>query len=161
VAAETAALVCRRLGRGQGRSITDRIPLPGGATGNFTAFVRRMLPELSGEFGLPPALLENLLRQYGSRTRRLLALLKDDPALIRPVVEDSPLLAVQVVYAVEFELARTPEDVLRRRTQLALGTGRGLGELAAVAALMGRRLQTPGERVNQWQNDYRNRYSTP
>jgi glycerol-3-phosphate dehydrogenase len=161
VAAETAALVCSRLGKGQGRSITDRIPLPGGATGNFTAFVRRLLPELSAEYGLPPARLENLLRQYGSRTPRLLALLKDDPGLIRPVIEGSPLLGAQVVYAVEFELARTPEDVLRRRTQLALSTGRGLAELAAVSALMGRRLQVPAESVNQWQNDYRKRHSTP
>jgi glycerol-3-phosphate dehydrogenase len=161
VASQTAALVCSRLGRGQGRSITHRIPLPGGATGDYAAFVRRLLPELSGEYGLPPARLENLLRQYGSRTHRLLALLKDDPGLIRPVVEDSPLLAVQVVYAVETELARTPEDVLRRRTQLALGTGRGLDELAAVAALMASRLQVPAERANQWQKDYRKKYSTP
>lgn len=159
VAAEVATRVCDRLGKGQGRSITHRIPLPGGTTGNFSAFVRRLLPSLSSEYGLPPALLESLLNRYGSRTPRLLALLKENPALIRPVAEGSSLLAVQVAYSVDYELARTPEDVLRRRTQLALGPGRGLGELTGVATLMARLLRVPPESSEKWQDDYRTRYS--
>jgi glycerol-3-phosphate dehydrogenase len=159
VAAEVASRVCDRLGKGQGRSITHRIPLPGGATGNFSAFIRRLLPSLSGEYGLPPAMLESLLNRYGSRTPRLLALLKENPALIRPVAEGSSLLAVQVAYAVDFEWARTPEDVLRRRTQLALGSGRGLCELAGVATLMARLLRVSPAGSQKWQDDYRARYS--
>jgi glycerol-3-phosphate dehydrogenase len=40
-------------------------------------------------------------------------------------------------YAVEHEMAMTVEDVLRRRTRLALGPGRGLTEAGAVACVMG------------------------
>jgi len=161
VAAEVAERVGERLGRGKGRSLTHRIPLPGGATGNFTAYLHREMRTLSAEYGLPPAVLEGLLSLYGSRTPRLLALLRDDPALARPIIDDSPLLAVQVAYAVDYEMARTPEDVLRRRTPLALQRGRGLRELEGVATMMASRLNADDERCRQWQQEYRQRYSNP
>lgn len=161
VAAEVATRMCARLGRGQGPSITHRIPLPGGTTGNFAAFVRRLLPTLSGEYGLPPARLENLLGQYGARTPRLLSLLRNEPELSRPVADGSPLLAAQVAYAVDHELARTPEDILRRRTQLALSPGRGRQELDGVAELMDRRLRPAPGRRKDWQDDYLARHANP
>lgn len=161
VAAEVAERVTERLGRGQGRTLTHRIPLPGGATGNFVAYLHREMRSLSAEYGLPPAVLAGLLSLYGSRTARLLALLRQEPALARPIVEHSPLLAVQVAYASDFEMARTPEDVLRRRTSLALQKGRGLRELEGVAAFLSERLQASAKRRRHWQNDYAMRYSTP
>jgi glycerol-3-phosphate dehydrogenase len=161
VAAEVAERVTERLGHGRGRSLTHRIPLPGGATGNFASYLHREVRNLSAEYGLPPAVLAGLLSFYGSRTARLLALLRNEPALARPVVEDSPLLAVQVAYATDFEMARTPEDVLRRRTPLALQKGRGLRELEGVAALMSQRLQLSAEWLRHWQDDYLRRHSNP
>lgn len=161
VAAEVAERITERLGRGQGRSLTHRIPLPGGATGNFPAYLHREMRSLSAEYGLPPAVLSGLLSLYGSRTARLLALLRKEPALARPIVEHSPLLAVQVAYATDFEMARTPEDVLRRRTSLAFQKGRGLRELEGVAALMSERLQASAKRRRHWQNDYAMRYPNP
>ncbi|HEY7745423.1 MAG TPA: glycerol-3-phosphate dehydrogenase [Desulfuromonadales bacterium] len=161
VAAEVAGRVTERLGRGHGRSLTHRIPLPGGATGNFASYLHREVRNLSAEYGLPPAELAGLLSLYGSRTPRLLTLLREEPALARPIVEDSPLLAVQVAYATDFEMARTPEDVLRRRTPLALQTGRGLRELEGVAALMSQRLQVSAEWRRHWQEDYLKRHSNP
>ena len=161
VAAEVAERVTERLGNGKGRTLTHRIPLPGGATGNFASYLHREVRILSAEYGLAPAVLAGLLSLYGSRTARLLALLRENPALARPVVEDSPLLAVQVAYATDFEMARTPEDVLRRRTPLALQKGRGLRELEAVAALMSQRLQLSAEWLRHWQDDYLRRHSNP
>ncbi len=161
VAAEAARLVAGELGRGHGRSLTARIPLPGGATGDFAAFRRRQAPLLADRCGLGRPQVELLLGRYGARTPRLLALLEKEPELARPVVTGSPLLAAEVVYAVDCELARTPEDVLRRRTPLALGRGRGLAELAAVIDLLGDRLGTPVARREQWRNEYRTNYSTP
>jgi len=159
VAAEVATLVAGRLGRGKGRSLTHRIALPGGATGNFTSFLAREVRNLAAEYGLPPAVLSGLVSLYGSRTSRLLSLLREEPALIRPVVEDSPLLAVQVAYSTDFEMARTPEDILRRRTSLALQKGRGLRELEGVANLMAERLHHPPEWHRHWQEDYLKWYS--
>ncbi|HXV21216.1 MAG TPA: glycerol-3-phosphate dehydrogenase [Desulfuromonadales bacterium] len=161
VAAEVAERITERLGRGRGRSLTHRIPLPGGATGNFASYLHREVRSLSAEYGLAPAVLAGLLSLYGSRTARLLALLREEPALARPVVEDSPLLAVQVAYATDFEMARTPEDVLRRRTPLALQKGRGLREVEAVAALMSQRLQLSDEWRRHGRDDYLRRHSNP
>lgn len=161
VAVEVADRITDRLGKGKGRSLTHRIPLPGGATGNFTAYLHREMRSLSAEYGLPPAVLAGLLSLYGSRTANLLSLLRKEPSLARPIVENSPLLAVQIAYAVDIEMARTPEDVLRRRTPLALQKGRGLLELEAVANLMSERLQTSRKRRRHWQNDYALRYSNP
>jgi glycerol-3-phosphate dehydrogenase len=106
-------------------------------------------------------MMQYALSLYGSRTARLLALLRDEPALARPIAEDSPLLAVQVAYATDFEMARTPEDILSRRTSLALQKGRGLRELEGVAALMSQRLQLPAEWLRHWQDDYPRRHANP
>lgn len=161
VAAEVADRITELLGRGKGRSLTHRIPLPGGVTGNFTAYLHREVRNLSTEYGLPPATLAGMLSLYGSRTAHLLSLLREEPALARPIVEHSPLLAVQVAYAADFEMARSPEDVLRRRTSLALQKGRGLSELEAVADLMSERLQVSARRRRHWQKDYAMRYTKP
>lgn len=161
VAAETAARITERLGRGKGRSLTHRVPLPGGATGNFGAYLHREIRGLSAEYGLPPATLAGLLGLYGSRTAHMLSLLREEPALARPISEHSSLLAVQVAYAIDFELARRPEDILRRRTTLALQKGQGLAELDAVVELISRRLQITDKQRLNWQNDYAARYSKP
>ncbi|WP_221250871.1 glycerol-3-phosphate dehydrogenase [Desulfuromonas versatilis] len=140
VAAEVASLVAERLGRGQGPSLTQRIPLAGGVTGDFHAFRQRRLAALAGDFALAPDQAGRLLDRYGSRTGELLELARREPELLQPVCRDSTLLAAEVAFAVDCEWARTPEDILRRRTGLTLTRGRGLAELAAVSALMGRRL---------------------
>jgi glycerol-3-phosphate dehydrogenase len=160
VAAKVAARATERLGRGGGRSITHRIPLPGGITGHFASFLRREAPILSGQYGLSTKVLVDLLNRYGSRTRHLLTLLREDPDLARPVVAGSSLLAVQVVYGARFEFARSPEDILRRRTNMALEEGRGLAELEAVAAILSRCLNVPDEGRNHWKNTYLEHYST-
>ncbi|HET8556770.1 MAG TPA: glycerol-3-phosphate dehydrogenase C-terminal domain-containing protein, partial [Gaiellaceae bacterium] len=48
-----------------------------------------------------------------------------DPTLLEPLTPEAPDIAAQAVYAAEREWARTPEDILRRRTTLAL---RGLAD---------------------------------
>ena len=60
--------------------------------------------------------------------------------LAGPLAAGLPLLGVEVAYAIDFEMARTPEDILRRRTPLALGCGHGLAALEAVTELLGCRL---------------------
>jgi glycerol-3-phosphate dehydrogenase len=157
VAAEVAALITERLGLGRGRSQTDRIMLPGGDTGDFADFARRHLPRLTGDLGFSPGLSGELLRRYGSRIPLLLDLIEREAGLASPVIPGSPLLAGEVVFAAEWDMARTPEDVLRRRTSLALQRGQGLEELPAVAQLLAERLNLNGSQG--WQDDYRKRFS--
>ena len=50
----------------------------------------------------------------------MLAPAVDDPGLLEPLSPDAPDIAAQAVYAASSEWAQTVEDVLRRRTTLAL-----------------------------------------
>ncbi|HAD04300.1 MAG: hypothetical protein A2091_05110 [Desulfuromonadales bacterium GWD2_61_12] len=159
VAAEVAGRVCDRLGRGQGRSTTDLVLLPGGATGHFDCFVISHLLELTGELGLEPSVALGLLRRYGSRITALQELARRRPELVRPVVPGSTLLALEVVYAADSEFARTPDDILRRRTSLALEPGRGLLEVAAVAELLAAQLHPATSWQQGWEDDYRGKHA--
>lgn len=120
--------------------------------------MRRSLPDLVGRSGQPAAVVTRLLDRYGSRAVRLVELLRREPELAAPLAPGSALLAVEVVYACDQELARTPEDVLRRRTPLAIGRGRGLAELEGVADLLAARLGRK-DRRQTWIDDYRRQYA--
>jgi glycerol-3-phosphate dehydrogenase len=90
-------------------------PLPGAAGLDRVAF--------PAEVG--PTLRAHLLGLYGSLAPEVLEPALADPALLEPLTPDAPDVAAQAVYAAEHEWARNPEDVLRRRTTLAL---RGLAD---------------------------------
>ena len=83
---------------------------------------------------LEPAVLAHLVHLYGSLADEVLAPAADDPDLLRPLHPDGPDLVAQASYARDSEWARRPEDVLRRRTTLAL---RGLGTDEVVERIEG------------------------
>jgi glycerol-3-phosphate dehydrogenase len=85
-------------------------PLPGA-----TGLDRVRLPRQ-----LPPAVRSHLLHLYGSLAPEVLAPAAEDPSLLEPLAPGAPELAAQALYAATHEWARTPDDVLRRRTTLAL-----------------------------------------
>jgi glycerol-3-phosphate dehydrogenase len=72
-----------------------------------------------------PTLRAHLLGLYGSLAPEVLEPALADPTLLEPLTPGAPDIAAQAVYAAEREWARNPEDVLRRRTTLAL---RGLAD---------------------------------
>ena len=72
----------------------------------------------------------HLLHLYGSRAAAVLAPAADDPLLLERLHPDGPDIAAQALHAVEHEWATTVDDVLRRRTTVAL---RGLADEAARA----------------------------
>jgi glycerol-3-phosphate dehydrogenase len=103
-------------------------PLPGAA-----GLERVTLPVEVG-----PPLRAHLLGLYGSLASEVLEPALADPTLLEPLSADAPDIAAQAVYAAEHEWARNPEDILRRRTTLAL---RGLSDdalIRRVGQLMGR-----------------------
>jgi glycerol-3-phosphate dehydrogenase len=74
----------------------------------------------SRELGdLDPRVRAHLLHLYGSLVSEVLAEAKGDDDL-RPLHPRAPDVAAQIAYAYRREWAVTPEDVLRRRTTLAL-----------------------------------------
>jgi glycerol-3-phosphate dehydrogenase len=72
-----------------------------------------------------PTLRAHLLGLYGSLAPEVLEPALADPTLLEPLTPGAPDIAAQAVYAAEREWARNPEDILRRRTTLAL---RGLAD---------------------------------
>jgi glycerol-3-phosphate dehydrogenase len=88
---------------------------------------------------LPVGVLEHLLERYGSLTMELLALIREDPSLGRPVEGAPEYVAAEVVYAASHEGALHLEDVLTRRTRISIETAhRGTDSARHAAALMGR-----------------------
>ncbi len=85
-----------------------------------------------------PDVRANLLHLYGSLAPEVLAPAVEDPSLLERLHPDGPDVAAQALYAGTHEWARTPDDVVRRRTTL---WHRGLADeqaLDRVAALLRR-----------------------
>ena len=98
----------------------DRRPFPlPGARGPAAAFPVEVDPEVDA----------HLRHLYGSRAAQVVALGADDPSLLERLHPDGPDIAAQARFAATDEWATTAEDVLRRRTTVAL---RGLADDRAV-----------------------------
>ncbi|MDR3724506.1 MAG: glycerol-3-phosphate dehydrogenase/oxidase [Terracidiphilus sp.] len=86
-------------------------------------------------------------RVYGSDLAALLAIGAENPALTAPMHPRLPFHMREVVWAARYEMARTTEDVLARRTRALFLDARAAMEAApAVARLLGRELQ----RTDAW-----------
>ena len=98
----------------------DRRPFPlPGAAGRAAALPVELDPEVGA----------HLRHLYGTRAGMVLASAADDPSLLERIHSDGPDIAAQALFAVRHEWATTAEDVLRRRTTVAL---RGLADAGAV-----------------------------
>jgi glycerol-3-phosphate dehydrogenase len=101
----------------------DRRPWPlAGATG---------LDRVTFPDAVAPELRSHLLHLYGSLADEVLAPSLEDPRLLEPIAPGGPDIEAQALYARTHEWARTDEDVLRRRTTVAL---RGLSPPAEASA---------------------------
>ena len=80
-------------------------------------------------------------RRYGSRTEDLLDLAAQTPSSYEPLEPGVPDIQAEASFAACREMACRIEDVLRRRTQVALKAADGGARAAAVTGeLMGGRL---------------------
>jgi glycerol-3-phosphate dehydrogenase len=121
MAADLIDEVARRIGERR-RSETRDVPLLGAGRA-----------DLSGQ----PAGAGRLAGRYGDRVVELAELIRERPDLAAPLEGGAGHLRAEVVHACRFEGALRLEDVLERRTRLALITrDRGLGAAVAAAELM-------------------------
>jgi glycerol-3-phosphate dehydrogenase len=67
---------------------------------------------------LPADVLEHLLRVYGARYEQVLALRDHLPDWNERIVPEAPVIRAQLAFGVQSEEARTPDDLLMRRTEL-------------------------------------------
>ncbi len=112
-------------------SRTAFVPLAG-ALGFAEMWAERA--ELTRTSGLDLAAVEHLLRRHGVLTRELLDLVATDPTLGARLHPDAPYLRVEVLHAATHEDARHLDDVLVRRTRVALETRDGGRSVALAAA---------------------------
>lgn len=120
------------LGRIARRSRTRKLPLRG-ATG-YTDLVERpgrISHDLSREA------VEHLANRYGGEARTVIAMAERDPKLAEPLVPGLPYLRAEAVYAARYEMARSLDDILSRRTRARLLARDDSARVAAdVAALV-------------------------
>jgi glycerol-3-phosphate dehydrogenase len=133
---DTVIKALRRAGESRvfGPSRTGALPLPGG--GAAPADLVAAVLSRNGH-GVAPAVIGHLADRYGSRLEEVLELVARDRALAAPILPALPDPRAEVVEAVEREWAQTIEDVLRRRTHVALADAAGAAQVAHdVADLM-------------------------
>ena len=117
---------------------TGDVPLPGGTAAPATLAEAAITRD---GHGLTPAVIHHLADRYGSRLAEVLGLVARDGALASPIVSGLPDPRAEIAQAVDHEWALTLDDVLRRRTQLALRDATGGADVAdEVASLMASRL---------------------
>ena len=105
------------LGKAASASWTATAPLPGGDLpgADFTAFYQQLIAQYPG---LPAPLLHRYGRAYGTRVARFLTGVQQPADLGEDL--GGGLYEAELRYLVEQEWARSPEDVLWRRSKLAL-----------------------------------------
>ncbi|GAA2964169.1 glycerol-3-phosphate dehydrogenase/oxidase [Actinokineospora diospyrosa] len=115
-------------------SITDQVPLLG--ADGYHALVNQA-DLLATKWSLHPYRVRHLLDRYGSLLHEVLACAANRPELLKPIDNAADYLQVEVVYAAAAEGALHLEDVLTRRTRIAIEyPHRGVGCARQVARLM-------------------------
>lgn len=115
-------------------SITENIVLRGGE--GFAAVWNRR-HHIAAQAKLPVERIERLLRRYGSDTEQVIGLMQADRTLADPLPQAEPYLRVEVAYAARYEGALHLDDVLLRRTHVAIeAEDRGVAAAPIAAEIM-------------------------
>ncbi|GBE22960.1 aerobic glycerol-3-phosphate dehydrogenase [bacterium BMS3Bbin01] len=147
---------------GIGPSSTARLPLVGAAPSGALAGVTS---EVSLRFGLDQPCAQHLVSRYGSEALDV-ARIATDEGLGSPLVPGLPYLQAEAWWAIHREQALSLDDVLSRRTRIAIEDAH-YGEAGAetVAALLGEALGWDSEQrsaeVDEYVGSVRTEYGVP
>jgi glycerol-3-phosphate dehydrogenase len=134
LAEQVMEMVAEKLGHALPSCATHVVPLPGGHTDKFSAYQAAAREQHADR---PVEIVDELVRNYGTRYEEILGLADDDPSLGEPLAPGHPEIGAQVVHAVRHEMAMCLEDVVMRRTGLGTLGFPGADALQRVARLMG------------------------
>jgi glycerol-3-phosphate dehydrogenase len=148
LAEECVDLVFKKLRKRAERCTTAEDPLPGAKA--FKSFCSESANDL-----VAPAIIERLLRIYGSRTSELFEICAREVRLFQPLNASSQVLSGEVVFAFEREMAQTLVDCLLRRTMCGLNGDLAIGEDEAAAKIACKFLGWSEERAQQEVNNHR------
>lgn len=142
----------RGLDREVPQSCTVDTPLLGAE--GFTALWNRR-HALAQQVGLRSGQVEHLLRRYGSLVTEVLDLIREDSALGGLLEGAGGYLRAEVAYAVTHEGARHLDDVLDRRTHIAIETAdHGVAAASPAAAVMAPLLAWTPDQVEREVRNY-------
>ncbi len=127
LAQDAVDLVYKQLGRTAPACSTKERVLPGGHGGTASAPAQASLADRRQG---------RLSRFYGSRAGQVRAL-AETPGLAAVIHEPSGLIAAELIFAVEHDLAVTLTDVLARRVLLAFEPGHGLESVDEAVRILG------------------------
>jgi glycerol-3-phosphate dehydrogenase len=97
------------------------------------------LTQQATQMGLAEEITEHLLHFYGTEAGRILDQIAQDAALGERLIPDLPYIKAEVLHACRYEMAIKPQDILARRTSIALeDRQQGAGILQEVTDLMAR-----------------------
>jgi glycerol-3-phosphate dehydrogenase len=135
-AARVVDLVLERMSVRSVTSATGDRPLPWAPAGSYRAWMHETLIE-GMELGLDELMVNNCQRRYGANIKRLFEIINDAPSLSGKIVPDLPFCLAEIVHAAKHEMARSLEDLLRRRIPLLLLSKLSRETLELAAGLMG------------------------
>lgn len=150
LAEQAVDLIFKKLGRSASECTTDKVPLPGAVTPDFTSFRE----EFKASSGLPARTSERLLRIYGARAPEVLKLASQDPLLGETFDKEAEAIAAEVVFSFTHEMSETLADCLLRRTMVGLNSDCGLDAVDAAAKIAQQFLGWTEERVARERTDY-------
>lgn len=125
-------LIMKRLDRNAGTQTTADIPIGGGELGR--AELKKVAQRISHSENLLVETAKHLAFTYGSNYSQLVDLMNEDESLREPLIADQPHCKAEIIYAVRSEMALTLNDVLTRRSRLAILSGQEVLTCASTAA---------------------------
>ncbi len=147
-AALTVDRVAGVLGRPAATSITSERDFPWKPRGDFPEWLAAT-ERVGIALGLDPGCAAASARRHGSRVGGLHRLLEERPGLAARISEHAPFCLAEASYAVTAEMARSLDDVLRRRVPAGILCRLGRKEVARVATLIGPELGWNAARADE------------
>ncbi len=160
LAEETVDVVLKQLGLKPRACTTANTPFPGARVANWANY----RDDLAATSRMPRAAVDRLVEIYGARAGDIIALGREDAALLEPIGPTTRATGAELIFTYSSEFARTLTDVMLRRTMIGHSADRGKGVVARAADILGARLGWDRERREREIADYRcyiERYGLP
>ena len=137
--------VIKGMGIIAGKCVTHKLPLWGGEMEDWNTYRKDKVNELQAKYGLSHDTSDMITKWYGSEVEYFQEYLDEHGTNHLP--GDSRWLEAQVIYSCRVELAQTPIDVLRRRTNIMFEEKNGEDVLDTVITIMTKELKWDPETV--------------
>lgn len=152
LAEEAVDLLLTKTGREPQPCRTALLSLPGAETKDVQTFQQELQERYAS---VPAALLERLVRIYGTRAAAVLKLAEENAELMRIFDDETGAVGAEIVLAFREEMAETLADCLQRRTMVGFNSHAGLNAVAAAAQVARTHLGWSAERAASEVTAYR------